>query len=58
MNKRIEDEIGEPIIAKRNGKWRLIKKLRRDFASASRGKEVEEEKEKVDEIEKIEEPFS
>jgi len=34
MNKRMEDEIGEPIITKQNGKWRLIKKLRRDFAAA------------------------
>jgi len=34
MNKRMEDEIGEPIITKYEGKWRLIKKLRRDFAAA------------------------
>jgi len=34
MNKRMEDEIGEPIITKQNGEWRLIKKLRRDFAAA------------------------
>ncbi len=33
MNKRMEDEIGEPIITKQNGKWRLIKKLRLDFAA-------------------------
>jgi len=38
MNKRMEDEIGEPIITKQNGKWRLVKKLRRDFAAA-RGRE-------------------
>ena len=43
MNKRMEDEIGEPIITKYEGKWRLIKKLRRDFA-ASRGQEEEIEK--------------
>jgi hypothetical protein len=36
MNKRMENEIGEPIITKYKGKWRLIKKLRRDFAAASR----------------------
>ena len=40
MNKRMEDEIGEPIITKYQGKWRLIKKLRRDFA-ASRHEEEE-----------------
>ena len=34
MNKRMENEIGEPIITKYEGKWRLIKKLRRDFAAA------------------------
>ena len=33
MNKRMEDEIEEPIIIKHAGKWRLIKKLRRDFAA-------------------------
>ena len=33
MNKRMENEIGEPIITKYEGKWRLIKKLRRDFAA-------------------------
>jgi len=43
INKRIEDEIGEPIIAKQNGKWRLIKKLRSDFAVATRGKEMKEQ---------------
>jgi hypothetical protein len=36
MNKRMENEIGEPIITKYEGKWRLIKKLRRDFAAARR----------------------
>ena len=35
MNRRLENEIGEPIITKYEGKWRLIKKLRRDFAAAS-----------------------
>ena len=40
MNKRMEDEIGEPIITKQNGRWRLIKKLRRDFAAASRKEEA------------------
>jgi len=39
MNKRMEDEIGEPIITKQNGKWRLIKKLRRDFAAARQNDE-------------------
>ena len=34
MNKGMEDEMGEPIMTKQNGKWRLIKKLRRDFAAA------------------------
>jgi len=34
MNKRMEYEIEEPIITKQNGKWRLIRKLRRDFAAA------------------------
>jgi len=34
MNRRMEDEMDEPIITKQNGKWRLIKKLRRDFAAA------------------------
>ena len=34
INKRIENEIEEPIITKYEGKWRLIKKLRRDFAAA------------------------
>ena len=53
MNKRMEDEIGEPIITKQKGKWRLIKKLRRDFAATSRGKEIEERREKVDEVEKV-----
>jgi len=33
MNKRMENEIGESIITKYEGKWRLIKKLRRDFAA-------------------------
>lgn len=47
MNNRMEDEIGEPIITKQNGKWRLIKKLRRDFAT-SRGKEIEEKRERVE----------
>lgn len=49
MNKRMEDEIGEPIITKQKGKWRLIKKLRRDFDATSRGKEIEEKREKVEE---------
>jgi len=34
INKRMENEIEEPIITKYEGKWRLIKKLRRDFAAA------------------------
>jgi hypothetical protein len=40
MNKRMENEMGEPIITKYDGKWRLIRKLRRDFA-ASREERVE-----------------
>lgn len=34
MNKRMEDEMEEPIITKQVGRWRPIKKLRRDFAAA------------------------
>lgn len=34
MNKRMEDEMEEPIITKQASRWRLIKKLRRDFAAA------------------------
>ena len=34
MNKRIEEEMEEVIIKKQGGKWRLIRKLRRDFAAA------------------------
>jgi hypothetical protein len=30
----MENEMGEPITTKYEGKWRLIKKLRRDFAAA------------------------
>ncbi len=32
MNKRMRDEMEEAIIIKHDGKWRLVKKLRRDFA--------------------------
>jgi len=32
MNKRMEQEIGENIITKKGHKWRLIPRLRRDFA--------------------------
>ena len=42
MNKRMENKIVEPIITKYEGKWRLIKKLRRDFA-ASRPRATNEE---------------
>jgi hypothetical protein len=33
MNKRMEQEIGENIITKKGHKWRLIPRLRRDFAA-------------------------
>jgi len=36
MNRRTEDEMEEPIITKQNGKWRLIKKSRRDFSAANK----------------------
>ena len=36
MNKRMEQEIGENIIEKHGHKWKLIPRLRRDFA-ATRG---------------------
>jgi hypothetical protein len=36
MNKRMEQETGENIIEKHGHKWKLIPRLRRDFA-ASRG---------------------
>jgi hypothetical protein len=38
MNKRMEQEIGENIIEKHGHKWKLIPRLRRDFA-ATRGEE-------------------
>ena len=34
MNKRMEQEIGENIIEKHGHKWKLIHRLRRDFAAA------------------------
>jgi hypothetical protein len=34
MNKRMEQEIGENITTKRGHKWKLIPRLRRDFAAA------------------------
>ena len=34
MNKRMEQEIGENIIEKHGHKWKLIPRLRRDFAAA------------------------
>ena len=34
MNKRMEQEIGENIIEKHGHKWKLISRLRRDFAVA------------------------
>ena len=36
MNKRMEQEIGEKIIEKHGHKWKLIPRLRRDFAAARR----------------------
>jgi len=33
MNRRMEQEIGENIIQKRGHKWKLIPRLRRDFAT-------------------------
>ncbi|MDH5376647.1 MAG: hypothetical protein OEW95_12700, partial [Candidatus Bathyarchaeota archaeon] len=36
MNKRMEEEIEENIIEKRGHKWKLVPRLRRDFA-AERG---------------------
>ena len=33
MNRRMGQEIGEPIITKRGHKWKLIPRLRRDFAA-------------------------
>jgi len=33
MNRRMVQEIGEPVVDKRGHKWRLIAKLRRDFAA-------------------------
>ena len=36
MNKRMEQEIGENIIEKHGHKWKLIPRLRRDFAAARR----------------------
>ena len=34
MNKRMEQEIGENILEKHGHKWKLIPRLRRDFAAA------------------------
>lgn len=42
MNKRMEEETKEIIITKHKGKWRLIKRLRRDFAAARGGVTKEE----------------
>jgi len=36
MNKRMPQEIGENIITKRGHKWKLIPRLRHDFAAAGR----------------------
>jgi hypothetical protein len=36
MNKRMEQEIGENIIEKHGHKWKLIPRLRRDFAAERR----------------------
>jgi len=33
MNRRMEQEIGEPIVTKHGHKWKLIPRLRRDFAA-------------------------
>jgi len=38
MNKMMEQEIGESVIEKQGHKWKLIPRLRRDFAAA-RGEE-------------------
>jgi len=35
MNMRMEQEIGENIITKHGHKWKLIRRLRRDFAAAN-----------------------
>jgi len=46
INKRMEQEIGENIIEKRGHKWKLIPRLRRDFAAArpdASKKEIENE---------------
>ena len=38
MNKRMEQEIVENIIEKHGHRWKLIPRLRRDFATAREGK--------------------
>ena len=43
MNKRMEEETEEVIVTKHKGKWRLIKRQRRDFAAiGGESKEVDE----------------
>jgi len=37
MNKKMEEEIGENIIKKHGHKWKLIHRLRRDFAVVKEG---------------------
>jgi len=39
MNRRMDQEIGEPVIDKQGHKWRLIARLRRDFAAEKKGAE-------------------
>lgn len=39
MNKMMEQEIGESVIEKKGHKWKLIARLRRDFAATERGEE-------------------
>ena len=41
MNKRMEQEIGENIIEKRGHKWKLILRLRRDFAAERNARKSE-----------------
>jgi hypothetical protein len=41
MNKRMEQEIGENIIQKRGHKWKLILRLRRDFAAERNARKSE-----------------
>jgi len=40
MNKRMEQEIEENIIQKHGHKWKLISRLRKDFAAAIKNKKL------------------